>query len=517
MENYEEGRVPPQAVEVEESILGSMLLEKEAAEIVSERLTPGDFYKPGNRSIFEAIILLKKENKPIDLLSVENKLRDQELLDRVGGSIYLSDLTRSVSSAANVEYHAQIVKEKALLRSQIETASDVIKKAYDPGADPYDIQDLRNTHIIDFEKGSHFSVPESATKSAGVVLLETIMETNVKDGMVGIPAYLPIDRLTAGFPNKELIYIAARPSMGKTAYMLTIIKNLIENDFSEPIVIFSYEMDTDILILRLLCMMARVNMQFARRGKLEPSEKGKLVKAAKYLGIDASFDEKTNKLDIHSYEQSMLFIEDDNNIDPDQMKAKLRRIKKDHGLGIVFIDYLQLVPVNNSKQKNIGTREQEVAHISRSMKAQAKEFDVPYIVLSQLSRAVENRKGDPRPQLSDLRESGSIEQDATMVMFLYRPEYYDKKRTDEGLSTLGLAEIILKKNRNGPLGTEKHTFIKEYALFEEWDEENAQMRSGSQAPQQAWMLGRDDPGATNENLTDGLSQVPEDLDDDMPF
>lgn len=510
MDDIISNRVPPQAIEVEESVLGAMLMDNEALVMALDRLEPRDFYKPENRLVFKALECLHEDGGDTDILSVEQWLRSKELLVEVGGSGYISGLTRSVSSAANIDYHAQIISEKATLRDVILGGSELVKDAYSPDADPYDVLDKMKEIQQEIEKRSYLEIPQSSSKKAAEVLQDTIEERNVKDGMVGVPAYLPIDLLTAGFPKKELCYIAARPSMGKTGYMLTIVKNLLENGFSEPILIFSYEMDAGILILRLLCMMAKVNMHFARRGKLDAEEKGRLIKAAKRFGIDASWDQDTNKITIHSIENSMLFIEDDNEIDVDRMGAKTRRIKAEHGLGIVMVDYLQLVPVRNPRQKNLGTREQEVAYISKSLKKYAKAFDVPIIPLSQLSRKVEDRPGDNRPNLGDLRESGSIEQDATMVMFLYRPEYYDIKRTEEGVSTKGLCEVILKKNRNGPVGTRKHEFIKDYALFREWDEEKAALRDGSGDPQQAmWMQGRDDPG---ENPTEEI-----DLEEDAPF
>lgn len=501
-------RVPPQAVEVEEGVLGAMLIEGEALEMALDRLTVREFYKAAHKHIFEALKTLHEAGSDCDMLSVEQFLRDKELLEKCGGAYYLSELTRSVSSAANIDYHAQILSEKATLRQVILEGLGIVKEAYSPDADPYDILDAWKQKLEEIEDKSFLEVPASSSQALSKVLTDTLEERNIKDGLVGVPSYLPIDRLTAGFPSKEVCYIAARPSMGKTGYMLTIIMNLILNGFNQPILIFSYEMDRDILLLRLMCMIAKVNMQLARRGKLNDQEKKKLTDAAKKMGVDATWNHQKQRLEIHSIEDSILFIEDDNMTDVGRMEAKARRIKKDHGLGMVCVDYLQLVPVWNTKQLNIGTREQEVAYISRSMKNQAKTFNVPYVVLSQLSRAVENRKGDNRPQLSDLRESGSIEQDATMVMFLYRPMYYNIKRTDEGISTKGLCEVILGKNRNGPTGTEKHEFIKEYALFDKWDEQKAALREGSGPPQQQqpWMQGKDDPG-----------DYPNEIEDEYPF
>lgn len=506
----QEGRVPPQAVEVEENVLGAMMIEEEAKVLALDRLKAADFYKPAHKHIFNAIKRLHEKDQQADLLSVEQQLRRKELLAVCGGSGYLSELTRSVSSAANIDYHAQIIVEKATKRNIILGCTDVIKSAYSSDSDPFNVLDKMQDVRKKIEEQSFLEIPKSSSEAAADTLKTTVEELNVKNGLVGLPTFLPIDTLTAGFPPKEVIFIAARPSMGKTAYMLTIIKNLIEHDWPEPLLIFSYEMSKEILILRLLCMMAKVNMHHARRGKLKDPEKVALVQAAEKMGIKARWNTSKQKLEIESIEDSILFIVDDNKTDPGKIEATARRIKQEHGLGGIFVDYLQLVPVYNTRQKNLNTREQEVAHISGSMKDMAKALNVPVIPLSQLSRKVENRPGDNRPELSDMRYSGSIEQDATMVMFLYRPMYYDIKRTEEGVSTKGLTEVLLKKNRNGPTGMEKHYFIKQFATFKEWDEEAAAMREGSGPPQGQpdWMLGKDDPQDRG---------MPDDVDDELPF
>lgn len=504
MSNIEEyDRVPPQAPEVEEGVLGAMLMDQEALDMALDRLRPQDFYKPAHEHIFNAIQNIQRRGGAVDMMSVEQELRDNELLMESGGAGYISDLSRSVSSAANIDYHAQVISEKATLRNIIQGALDVVKDAYNSN-DPYAVLDKWKVVQKEIEDQSFLTIPESSSKAAAQMLEDTVEEKNVQDGIVGIPTYMPIDMLTAGFPPGEVIYIAARPSMGKTGYMLTIVKNLLENGHEQPLLIFSYEMSEEILLLRLLCMMAQVNMHHARRGKLKDPDKVKLVQTAQRLGINAEWNTTKQKLEIISIENSPLYIVDDNTTDIGKMEAKARRIAMEHGLGAIFVDYLQLVPVYDPRSKNLHTREQEVSFISRNMKNMAKTFQVPVVPLSQLSRKVEDRPGDNRPTLGDLRESGSLEQDATMVLFLYRPKYYDIKRTEEGISTKGLCEVLLKKNRNGPTGMQKHLFIEQFALFEEWDEESAAMREGSSPPQQdAWMQGRDDPG--------------EQPDDDMPF
>lgn len=489
------GRIPPQAVEIEEGVLGLMLLERDALEEGIDRLAVNDFYKPAHRHVFSSVKRLVEKGVDPDLMSVEQELRDKQLLDVIGGGGYLMKLTGQASGLGSLDYHIQVLNEKSTLRQTILECTDIIKECYNGGADPYEILDRWEQSHEQIEDRSFLEIPKSVTEIGSVVLRDTLEERNVSEGMVGVPAYLPVDRLTAGFPSKRLTYIAARPSMGKTGYMLTIVKNLLEKGFNKPILIFSYEMDTEILLLRLLCMMAEVNMQFARRGKLNDQEKIKLANAASRIGIQAKWDPNKREMHIKSMEDSLLFIEDDNMTDVDRLEAKARRIKKEHGLGIVFVDYLQLVTVTGTRQKNIGTREQEVAYISRSLVKVAKKLDVPFVPLSQLSRAVETRSGSNRPQLSDLRESGAIEQDAEIILFLYRPEQYDIKRTDEGISTKGLCEVIVGKNRNGPTGTIKHEFIAEYATFRQWDEMDAALRDGSGPPEeQTWVLGKDDPG-----------------------
>lgn len=499
-------RYPPQAAELEQAVLSAMMMESEYMYIGTDKLAIKDFYVPAHAHIFEAILDLAEQKIRPDRLSVEQWIRDNGLADKVSRAVY-SDIDMAFS--ANVEYNIQILKEKSMLRQIIVRNAKSTKLAYEHSADPYDILDLQAEDTRNIEKEGTIKVPKSSSMAMSEVLKQTVEELNVRDGMVGIPAYLPIDTLTAGFPSKELIYIAARPSMGKTGYMLTVVRNQLLKSYDKPLVIFSYEMDEYILLLRLACMIAKVNMNFARRGKLNDAEKERLVEAAHYIGIEAVWNHKKKKLEVSSVNDSIIFIVDDNETDAEAMQTKIRSIEREHGqIGMILVDYLQLMPVKNAKNKNIHTREQEVAHCSRRMKAQAKEFDCPYIVLSQLSRSVENRKGDNRPILSDLRESGSIEQDATMVMFLYRPEYYDILRTEEGVSTKGLCEVILRKNRNGPVGTTNHHFQKEYALFEEWDQDDALRDDLTSDPRvrQQWVAGRDDPGET-----------PGDIDDDMPF
>jgi len=491
-EEIEIGILPPQAIDIEEGVLGSMMIDHEALIIALDRLKEEDFFKPFNRNVFKAVKELHEQNISIDIISVEQYLYDhKELANPDQGEV--NYLTRSVASPSNIDYYAQIILEKAMLRQLILESNQILKNSYEPGADPYEILTYLKEITDKIESHSFYELPESSNDITAQVLTDTLEERNIHDGINGLPTYLPIDLLTAGFPDGEMITIAARPSMGKTAFLLTIVMNLLLNDYDKPILLFSYEMSKEILLLRLLCMIGKVDMQFARRGKLNDKEKNRLLAAARKIGVNASFDFKEKKVIIESIENSNLYIEDSNMHSVEDMERIAHRLKMNNDLGVILIDYLQLIPIDYSSNRRFGTRDQEISHISRNLKKMAKKFKIPVISLSQLSRKVEDRPGDNRPRLSDLRESGSIEQDSTMVIFLYRPEYYDIKVDDSGITTAGLCEVILKKNRNGPIGTEKHLFEKQYAIFGAWNEEQAINSSGSRRPPEHFIMGRDDP------------------------
>jgi replicative DNA helicase len=444
----QQGRVPPQAVEVEKSVLGSMLIEHEAATIALQVLTVEDFYAPAHRHIHEVIRDLYERDNPLDLLTVENELRDRGLLDTCGGTGYLSELTRSVSSAANIDYHAQIIAEKATKRNLILNCTDIIQEAYDSTSDPYDLLDHAQQRVFDLANTRQ----RAQAQPIGDVLKDTL--SHLEDirgrpsGITGVPTGLEIDQLTSGWQNGDMIVIAARPSMGKTAFVLTAARNAAlhqDPDMQAKVAFFSLEMSSQSLVQRLLTMEARINAQTARTGRLSDDEFKRLIDAAGRLFT------------------SNIFIDDTPGLSILELRTKCRRLKSEHDIGLVIVDYLQLM---SSNSRDHGNREQEIAAISRGLKALAKDINVPVVALSQLSRAVETRGGDKRPQLSDLRESGSIEQDADVVCFLYRPEYYGIKTTPEGQSTTGLAEIIVGKQRNGPVGLRELYFVKDYARFE---------------------------------------------------
>ncbi len=444
----QQGRVPPQATEVEEAVLGAMLIEHEAATVALQMLKPGDFYKQSHRHIFEVLHDLYEKDNPLDLLTVENELRDRGLLDACGGSGYLSELTRSVSSAANIDYHAQIIAEKATKRNLILGCTDIIKEAYDSASDPYDVLDKAEQRIFDLANAKH----RAQAKPIGDVLKDTL--SYLEDirgkpaGVTGVPTGLDVDKLTAGWQDGDMIIVAARPSMGKTAFVLTTARNAAlhrDPELKTKVAIFSLEMSNQALVQRLLTMEARIDSQAARSGRLKDEEFKRLIDAAGRLFT------------------ANIFVDDTPGLSIMELRTKARRLKSEHDIGLIVVDYLQLM---SGGGKDFGTREQEIASISRGLKAMAKDLRVPVVALSQLSRAVEQRGGDKRPQLSDLRESGSIEQDADVVTFLYRPEYYGIKTTPDGQSTTGLAELIVGKQRNGPTGTIPLYFVEEYARFE---------------------------------------------------
>ncbi|MDR8392368.1 replicative DNA helicase [Aliifodinibius sp. S!AR15-10] len=490
-----EGRVPPQAVEVEEAVLGAMLIEHEAATVALQMLRSEDFYKPAHQHIFEVLHDLYERDNPLDLLTVENELRDKGMLDTIGGAGYLSELTRSVSSAANIDYHAQIISEKATKRNLILGCTDIIQEAYDSTSDPYDVLDKAEQRIFDIanQKQRAQATPIGDVLKDTLSYLEDIR--GKPSGITGVPSGLDIDNYTAGWQKGDMVIIAARPSMGKTAFVLTAARNAAlhqDDKLQTNVAFFSLEMSAQSLVQRFLTMEARINAQKARSGRLDDEEFKRLIDAAGRLFT------------------ANIFVDDTPGLSIMELRTKARRLKSEHDIGVIIVDYLQLMTTTG---KDFGTREQEIASISRGLKALAKELDVPVIALSQLSRAVEQRGGDKRPQLSDLRESGSIEQDADVVCFLYRPEYYGIKTTPEGESTTGLSEIIIGKQRNGPTGSQRLYFVKEYARFEN-------LTSASPSPYKGQEESSDGSPDTNSDSSAGTPPIGHDPgpdEDEAPF
>jgi len=440
------GRVPPQAIDVEQAVIGALLLEKEAVARVIEALPQDSFYDRRHAQIYSAVRSLFERDDPVDLVTVSEELKRRGEFEHVG-SYYLAELTTRVASAANVDYHARIVAEKALLRNLISTMTGVVGQAYDPSTDAFELLDAAERNI--------FLISESQLRR-GVIPLEEVVKSTFDrlyklhgrtGGITGVPSgFSALDNLTGGWQDSDLIVIAARPSMGKTALSLAVARNAALNpDRAVPVAYFSLEMSAGQLAQRLLTSEARVDAQLARTGRLPDEAWRDIARAAGRL---------------HT---APIFIDDTPGLGILELRAKCRRLKAEHDIGLVVVDYLQLM--HGTAQSKNSNREQEIAQISRSLKSLAKELEVPVLALSQLSRAVETRGGDKRPQLSDLRESGSIEQDADVVAFIYRAEKYGITTDDDGHSTTGIAEVIVAKQRNGPVGTAKVAFVNQYALF----------------------------------------------------
>jgi len=443
------GKMPPQAVELEEAVLGALMLEKDAINHVVDILNAESFYKESHKEIYKAIVDLFSKQEPIDILTVTDQLRKNATLELAGGSYYITELTSKVSSAAHVEFHSRIITEKAIKRELIRIATDVHREAYEDTTDVFD--------LLDKTEQSLFNVSEINIKKDYAdmksIMAEAILELEAKklhsDGLTGIPTgFTSLDRITSGWQRSDLVIIAARPSMGKTAFVVSAMRNAAV-DFKKPVAIFSLEMASIQLVNRLISAEAELESDKIKRGKLEDYEWEQL-------------NHKTRSLS-----EAPIFIDDTPALSILELRAKSRKLVSQHNVELIIIDYLQLMTGDSSKSG--GNREQEIASISRSLKNIAKELNVPIIALSQLSRAVEVRGGTKRPQLSDLRESGSIEQDADMVIFLYRPEYYGMTQDEEGNNVKGMAEVIISKHRNGSLGTVRLRFIGQFTKFTDGD------------------------------------------------
>lgn len=439
-----EGRVPPQAVEVEQAVLGAMLIDREAVPKALEVLDQECFYRDAHASIFQAMMSLFDKSEPVDVTTVSEELRRRGQLEAVGGAYYLTELTMKVTSAANVEAHAYIVLEKAILRKLIQAASEIARRSYNPVEDPLELLDEAEQKI--------FRIAERRMRKSSLSLSKVIGETlemlekihGQRGGVTGVPTgFTYLDNLTGGFQSSDLIIIAGRPSQGKTALALSIARNAAV-DHGVPVAIFSLEMASQQLVLRLLAAEARVDAHKLRTGRLSEDEWPKL------------------STKVHRLADAKIFIDDTPALAILELRAKARRLKAEHNIGLVIVDYLQLM----QGPRDAENREKEISMISRSLKALAKELATPVVALSQLSRAVETRSGR-RPVLSDLRESGAIEQDADVVIFVHRPELYGERFLEDGQTpSEGIAEIIVGKQRNGPTGTIQLAFIKEYARFE---------------------------------------------------
>lgn len=445
------GKVPPQAVDLEEAVLGALMLEKDALTNVIDILKVESFYKDSHKVIFQAILDLFTESQPIDLLTVTSQLRRNGALEIAGGAFYVTELTSKVASAANIEYHARIITEQSIKRELIKIAGEIQKDAFEDTTDVFELLDKMEQSLFEISEKNirkNYSDMRSIMREA---IIELEARKNQKDGLTGVPSgFTALDRVTSGWQKSDLVIIAARPAMGKTAFVLSVLRNAAV-DHSRPVAIFSLEMSSVQLVNRLISSEAELDSEKIKKGSLADHEWAQLV-------------HKTAKLS-----KAPLFVDDTPALSILELRAKCRKLKAQHDIQMVVVDYLQLMSGDSKSGGGGGNREQEIASISRALKKIAKELSIPVIALSQLSRAVETRGGDKRPQLSDLRESGAIEQDADMVMFLYRPEYYGITEDEGGASTAGVGEVIIAKHRNGSLENVKLRFIGKYTKFMDLD------------------------------------------------
>lgn len=445
-----DSRVPPQNIEAEQAVLGAILLDSETLTAAMERIGGDDFYRSSHQHIFTAMMELAEAGEPVDLVTLTARLKDKQQLDDIGGVTYLAQLAQAVPTAANVDYYAQIVEEKSLLRRLIRTATQIVSSGFaaeDQASELLGDAERRILEISQRRGGSGF-----------VAIRDVLMEvferveflSQHKGGTTGIASgFRDLDKMTAGFQRSDLIIVAARPSVGKTAFALNIAQNVGVRE-KETVAIFSLEMGAAQLVQRMLCAESNVDATRMRTGYLEGDDWQKLTMA------------------IGALSEANIYIDDSPSVTVTDIRAKCRRLKKEKGLGMILIDYLQLI-AGRGKGDN---RQQEVSEISRTLKQIARELEVPVIALSQLSRGVEQRQ-DKRPMMSDLRESGSIEQDADIVAFLYRDDYYDKESEKKNI-----IEIIIAKQRNGPVGTVELAFLKNFNKFVSLDRTHQDAASG---------------------------------------
>ena len=438
--------IPPQNLEAEQAVLGTILLQDKSLVKIVENLEANDFYRDAHKTIFEAMLKLFENREPHDLITVSNLLKNQNKLDQIGGPAYLASLTEIIPFSGSLVHHAHIIRQKSVLRKLIHTTSEVASRCYQEQDDIDTLVDEAEQTIFEIarsKKGQGFQ-PMSSIVPRAFERIEKLFER--QEHITGVATgFTDLDHMTAGFQPSDLIVLAGRPSMGKTALAMNMVQNaaIVEK---LPVAVFSLEMSMEQLVLRMLCSIGRVDSQRIRTGRLQKRDWPNLTRATGILS------------------DAKIFIDDSPGLSVLEMRAKARRLKSEHDLGLVVIDYLQLM----RGRSNIENRAQEISEISRSLKAMAKELDVPVIALSQLNRSLESRP-DKRPKLSDLRESGAIEQDADVIIFIYRDEVY---RTAEDNPNRGIAEVIVGKQRNGPIGTVKLTFLKEYTSFEAYSSQH---------------------------------------------
>jgi replicative DNA helicase len=452
LSDYVFGKLQPQAIPLEEAVLGALMLDREALPVVMDILQPDSFYVEAHQHIYRAIIKLFERSNPVDMLTVTEELRQGGTLDKVGGAFYVVDLTNRVASAANIEYHARIIAQKHIQRELIRVSTRTIKDAYEDTTDVFNLLDEAEKGLFDITQNNLSRSYESMGSLSGQVLKQIEELSKKEGGLTGVPTgFTNLDRLTSGWQPSDLIIVAARPGMGKTSMVLAIALNA-SKDFGKPVAMFSLEMASTQLVQRLISMEAEIEGSKMRNGKLQDWE---------WQQLQTTVDKLSSV---------PIFIDDTPGINIFELRAKCRRLKMQHDIQLVIIDYLQLMTGGSENGKSTSNREQEIAGISRALKNMAKELSVPVIALSQLSRAVEVRGGSKRPQLSDLRESGSIEQDADMVAFIYRPEYYQILEDEQGQSLKGVAEFIVAKHRHGATDTIRLKFTGDFAKFGNLDD-----------------------------------------------
>jgi replicative DNA helicase len=436
-------RIPPQATEVEQAVLGAMLLQKEAIGKAVEIIDRDCFYRDDHQKIFEVLVDIYDKNRPVDIVTVSEELGKRKQLDEVGGRMYLLELAEKIATTANIEYHCNIVLEKSTLRKLINTGTQIVSQCYDSSQEVDDLLDRAEQGI--------FSISEKRIKEGFIQLGDLLphtfeaIEDLYKEGAIvtGTPTgFIELDHLTGGLQRSDLIVVASRPSMGKTAFCLSVAEHAAI-DQKVAVGIFSLEMSKTQVAQRMLCSRARFSTHKIRSKRLRDDEYSNLAMAVGPLA------------------EAKIFIDDTPSLGILQLRAKARRLKAQQDVGLIIVDYLQLM----QGPRNVESRQQEISMISRSLKGLAKELDVPVIAVSQLSRKVEDRE-QKRPQLADLRESGAIEQDADVVMFIYRPEFYDIEKFRDGTPAQGVAELIISKHRNGPTGEVRLVFLKDAARFE---------------------------------------------------
>ena len=446
--SLQQGKLPPQALDLEEAVIGAMLIDKKGVDEVIDLLQPDAFYKSAHQNIFESILNLFQNSQPIDLLTVSADLKKNGKLESVGGDYYLVQLTQKVASSAHIEFHARIILQKFIQRSLIRISNEIIESSYKDSTDVFDLLDEAESKLYDVAQGN---IKKSSDTAQNLVMLakKKIEEIANKDGLSGISTgFEKLDALTSGWQPSDLIIIAARPGMGKTALTLSMARNIAVTK-EVPVAFFSLEMSSIQLITRLISAETGLSSEKLRTGKL------------------ADHEWKQLNVKVGDLEKAPLYIDDTPALSIFDLRAKARRLASQHKIKLIVVDYLQLMTAGNSNKT--GNREQEISTISRNLKSLAKELDIPVIALSQLSRAVETRGGTKRPQLSDLRESGAIEQDADIVSFIYRPEYYQIEEWDdeEHSSSIGQAELIVAKHRNGGLDNIRMKFIGQLGKFED--------------------------------------------------